>query len=134
MSTAPLRALVTLDRLVHEPARFAILAALTACQTTDFQSLQSMAGLTQGNLSRHLQKLEEGGLITIDKGFKGKRTQTWLEITPAGRSAFQDHWKRLEASVTEAKGWQSPTGGRRPGNLPIDTQPHVAAAPAKRPG
>jgi DNA-binding MarR family transcriptional regulator len=104
---APLEDLLTLNRLVHEPARFAILTALSACRKADFTFLQSITGLPQGNLSGHLQRLEEGGLVTIEKGFKGKYPQTWLEITPAGRAAFQKHWKRIDASRTEAKGWRA---------------------------
>src|SRR6266849_8517475 len=110
MSPAPFKDLLTLDRLVHEPARFAILTALTACQKADFQSLQAMTGLAQGNLSGHLQKLEEAGLVAIDKQFKGKYPQTWLEITPVGCAAYQDHWRRLETSVTEAKAWRASVG------------------------
>jgi DNA-binding MarR family transcriptional regulator len=104
--SAPLQDLVTLDRLVHEPARFAILTVLSARRRADFQSLQAMTGLGPGNLSAHLRRLRERGLITIDKRSNGTRLQTWLEITPAGRSAFQEHWKRLETnrspSVTDS--------------------------------
>jgi DNA-binding transcriptional ArsR family regulator len=104
---APLEDLLTVDRLVHEPARLAILTALSACSQADFQFLQSITGLPQGNLSGHLAKLEEGGLVTIEKRFKGKFPQTHLQITPAGRAAFQQHWKRLEASRKAAKGWRA---------------------------
>ena len=104
---APLEGLVTVDRLVHEPARLAILTALSACGKADFRFLQSITGLPQGNLSGHLARLEEGGLLTIEKGFKGKYPQTRLRITPAGRAAFQQHWDRLEASLKAAKGWRA---------------------------
>jgi DNA-binding transcriptional ArsR family regulator len=80
MSLAPLEDLVTLNRLVHEPARFAILTALTPYRKADFQFLQAITGLAQGNLSGHLQKLEAGRLITIEKRFKGKYPHTWLEV------------------------------------------------------
>jgi DNA-binding transcriptional ArsR family regulator len=110
MSLASFKDLATLDRLVSEPARLAILTALTACQKADFRSLTFMTGLAQGNLSGHLQKLEKGRLITIDKQFKGKYPQTWLEVTVAGRSALQEHWRRIETSKTEAKSWRAPAG------------------------
>jgi DNA-binding transcriptional ArsR family regulator len=104
---APLEGVVTLNRLVHEPARLAILTVLSACGRADFQFLQSITGLPQGNLSGHLSKLEEGGLVSIEKRFKGKYPLTRLRITPAGRAAFQHHWDRLEAGRKAAKGWRA---------------------------
>src|SRR5260370_17807702 len=88
MSPPLLEDLITLDRLVHEPARFAILTALTACQRADFQSLQAITGLAQGNLSAHLQKLEAGGLLTIGNQFNRKYPHTWVGGTPGGPPAL----------------------------------------------
>jgi DNA-binding transcriptional ArsR family regulator len=104
---APLEDLITVDRLVHEPARFAILTALSACRKADFRFLQSITGLPQGNLSGHLARLEAGGLVAIEKRFKGKYPQTWIRITTAGRSAFERHWGRLEASRKQARAWRA---------------------------
>ena len=70
--SAPFEELSNLDRLVHEPARLAILTALSACRTADFVYLLSLTGLTNGNLSRHLSKLEQAGLIAINKSFRGR--------------------------------------------------------------
>jgi DNA-binding transcriptional ArsR family regulator len=104
---APLNDLVTLNRLVHEPARLAILTALSACRKADFVFLQSVTGLPQANLSGHLAKLAAGGLVRIDKRFKGKYPQTWVQITPSGRKGFEEHWKRLDASRKEARAWRA---------------------------
>ena len=103
---APLEPLVTADRLVHEPGRLAVLTILDACKTADFRFLQAMTGLAQGNPSGHLSKLEQGGLITITKGFRGKYPRTTVQITAAGRRALATHWAQLEASRKEARGWR----------------------------
>ncbi|HEY3056658.1 MAG TPA: transcriptional regulator, partial [Thermoanaerobaculia bacterium] len=65
MSSQPFERLAGLDRLVHEPARLSILTALSACKSADFLFLQRLTGLSKGNLSSHLSKLEEGGLVAI---------------------------------------------------------------------
>lgn len=94
--SAPFEEVAALDRLVHEPARLAILTALSACKGADFVYLQRLAGLSKGNLSSHLSKLEEAGLVSIEKGFVGKVPNTHVKITTAGRRSVERHWKRLE--------------------------------------
>ena len=81
----PFEDMSTLDRLVHEPARLAILTALAACRGCDFLYLQSLTAISKGNLSNHLQRLDEGGLVNIEKGLKGRVPQTTLRLTPKGR-------------------------------------------------
>jgi DNA-binding transcriptional ArsR family regulator len=88
--------LAAIDRLIHEPARLVILTALSACIKADFLFLQSLTGLTAGNLSTHLTRLEEVGLITIEKRIIRKRTNTEAQITPLGDLAIQKHWEQLE--------------------------------------
>lgn len=95
-----------LDRLVHEPARLAILTALSACQTADFLFLQRLTGLTKGNLSSHLSKLEEAELVHIGKEFIGKTPHTSVSLTPAGRAAIERHWKQLERLRNDARRWR----------------------------
>lgn len=85
-----------LDRLVHEPARLAILTVLSACEETDFVFLQRATGLTNGNLSAHLSKLEDAGLIEITKRFLDKKPQTLVSLTTIGRDQITLHWYRLE--------------------------------------
>jgi DNA-binding MarR family transcriptional regulator len=97
--------LVASDKLVHEPARLAVLTALSACASADFVFLQRLTGLQSGNLSQHISKLEQGGLITITKGFSGKYPLTTVQITDAGRQAIDDHWARLDALKRAVAEW-----------------------------
>lgn len=94
---APFDDISALNRLVHEPARLAILTALSACDRADFVFLLSLTGLTKGNLSSHLSKLEQGGLVSIEKAFEHRQPITYLRLTPEGRERLQEHWDRLEA-------------------------------------
>jgi DNA-binding transcriptional ArsR family regulator len=87
---------VELDKLVHEPARLIILSVLISCERADFLFVQRLSGLSKGNLSNHLTKLEEGGLVQIEKTFVGKTPRTQLSITEKGRSAVEHHWQQLE--------------------------------------
>lgn len=95
-----------LDRLIHEPARMAILSALTSVKSADFTFLQRLTGLTMGNLSSHLSKLEEAGLIKVEKQFVDKRPNTLVALTPKGREAIENHWKQLDRLRENAKNWK----------------------------
>jgi DNA-binding MarR family transcriptional regulator len=95
-----------LDRLVHEPSRLAILTALSACQSADFLFLQNLTGLTGGNLSSHIHKLEDAGLVQTEKQFVDRRPNTQVQITSAGRSAIQTHWEQLETLHENAQTWK----------------------------
>ncbi len=86
-----------LDRIVHEPARLAILAVLSSADDVDFAFLQTATGLTKGNLSRQASKLEEAGYIAIRKYFRGKIPATGYRITAAGREALAAYVERLTA-------------------------------------
>ena len=92
----PFEHLASFDRLVHEPARLAILTALSACEKADFVFLRSLTGLTKGNLSSHLVKLEQGGLIGIEKTFEGKQPITYIALTSEGRDVLKVYWKRFD--------------------------------------
>ncbi len=91
------RSITDLDRLIHEPARLAIMSILFAAEEADFLFLLREAGLTKGNLSAHLSRLEEAGYVEIEKTFRGKLPQTICRLTPAGRKAFEDYRKQLKA-------------------------------------
>lgn len=95
-----------LDRLIHEPARLAILTALAACESADFTFLQRLTGLTKGNLSTHLSKLEAGKMVQIEKQFIGKRPNTLVRITEQGRSRIERHWQQLESLRKDSQQWQ----------------------------
>ncbi len=92
---ADLVGLTEIDRLVHEPARLAILALLYVIESADFIFLMSQTGLTWGNLSAHMSKLEEADYLEVEKSFKGKRPNTMLRLTPKGREAFRDYAGRM---------------------------------------
>jgi DNA-binding transcriptional ArsR family regulator len=98
--------LANLDRLVHEPARLAILTALTACQKADFLFLQRLTGLSAGNLSVHLSRLEEAGLIGSEKQIVGKRSNTQVWISGKGREVIDGHWQKLEDLRRDAGLWK----------------------------
>ena len=100
----PFEELAGLDRLIHEPARLAIMTALSASKGADFLFLQRITGLTKGNLSSHLSKLEDAGLVEIKKQFVGKTPNTVVSLTKSGRAAIDDHWQRLEKLRKSARG------------------------------
>ena len=100
METSP-RSLVEVDRLIHEPSRSVILAVLAAVQGADFLYLQRETGLTKGNLSVHLSKLEEAGYIAIEKTYRGKLPMTLCRITDEGRQAFETYRKQLKQFVEQ---------------------------------
>ena len=77
-----------LDEVVHQRVRLGILAVLTEADQADFAFLKEALGLTDGNLSRHLQVLEEAGFVRITKAFEGRRPRTWVQATKPGRAAF----------------------------------------------
>ena len=85
-----------LDRLIHEPGRLAILTVLSSVTDADFVFLQRATGLTKGNLSSHLTKLEEAGLVTIEKRFIRKKPNTNVALTKVGRQRIAGHWAQLE--------------------------------------
>jgi len=90
-----------LDRLVHEPARLMILAYLFVTDSADFVFLARQTGLTLGNLSSHVSKLEEAGYVEVEKSFRGKRPHTLLRLTHDGRAAFARYRNRLTRVLDE---------------------------------
>jgi DNA-binding transcriptional ArsR family regulator len=97
--------IVGLDKIIHEPARLAILTALSSCISADFTFLQRLTGLTQGNLSGHLLKLEEAKLIEINKKIVKKRPNTTIKLTPLGKTSIERHWKQLEDLRERSRVW-----------------------------
>jgi DNA-binding MarR family transcriptional regulator len=85
-----------IDRLVHEPARLMLMAVLYVVDSADFTFLMNQTGMTWGNLSAHMSKLEEAGYIEVEKSFKGKRPNTMLRLTPQGRTAFQAYRLKMK--------------------------------------
>jgi DNA-binding MarR family transcriptional regulator len=92
-----------LDRVIHEKARLSVLTSLvTHPKGLVFGDLKEMCGLTDGNLSRHLQVLEEAGFIDIQKGYDHNRPQTLCRITAQGRRRYLDYLQVLEQIVRDA--------------------------------
>jgi DNA-binding transcriptional ArsR family regulator len=95
---------VSLDRMVHEPARLAILAVLAGCESADFQFLLSATGLNKGNLSAQAIKLEETGYVTIEKRFSGRVPSTLYRLTPAGKAALAAYSHKLRLTLDLIEG------------------------------
>lgn len=110
--TTPFEELANLDKLIHEPSRLAILTALSACESADFISLRRLTGLSDGNLSVHLSKLEEAGLVDVQKQFVARKPSTQLKITKKGRTAIHHHWEQLTAIKKNAEAWENDSDGK----------------------
>ena len=98
MSLNP-RKVAEVDRLVHEPARLMIITILYAVESADFLYLERETGLTKGNLSSHLSKLEAAGYVEILKTYRGKIPLTVCQISDIGRQAFLDYRDQLKYIV-----------------------------------
>ncbi len=90
-----------LDKLIHEPARMSIMAVLYVLESADFTFLMNQTGLTWGNLSAHLTKLETAGYIEVVKSFKGKRPNTNLKLSNTGRDAFRKYMDQMKQVVND---------------------------------
>ena len=95
---------LVLDRLIHEPGRLAILTVLASVRDADFLFLLRATGLTKGNLSSHLAKLEDAGLVAIEKRFIRKKPNTNVTLTATGRTRIARHWEQLEQLKRRAEG------------------------------
>lgn len=91
----PFRPITDIDRLIHEPARLSVMAILSIVESADFLFLMRQSGLTRGNLSSHLSKLEAGGYVEITKEFVDKIPRTLLRLTETGTRAFQAYRQSL---------------------------------------
>ncbi len=103
--TTPFEDIAGLNKIIHEPARLAIMTALSVAKQADFLYLQSMTGLSKGNLSTHLSKLEDAELVAIHKHFKGKKPVTTASLTEQGREMFNEYWKKLDNLRSQATQW-----------------------------
>jgi DNA-binding MarR family transcriptional regulator len=90
------RSLAEVDKVVHEPARLMIMANLYVVESADFTFLLRQTGLTWGNLSSHLSKLEKAGYVSIEKSFLGRKPHTLLSLTEDGRQALQAYRHRMQ--------------------------------------
>jgi len=86
---------VEIDKLIHEPARLKIIAQLYVVESADFLFLMRQTGLSQGNVSGHLSKLEDAAYVEIEKGYIGKRPQTIISLTKKGRESFTKYIRNM---------------------------------------
>lgn len=91
----------SIDKLIHEPARLNIMTTLYVIESADFLFLMRRTGLTFGNLSAHMSKLEQAGYIEVIKKFIGKKPHTMLRITEKGRQAFDEYRKIMKDFFNE---------------------------------
>ena len=100
MSTLPtepeLHPLADINQTIHASARLMVLTYLYVVESADYVFLMHLTGLTWGNLSTHLKKLEEAGYIVMTKEFKGKKPHTTISLTQQGRDAFREYKKSMQ--------------------------------------
>lgn len=89
------------DRLIHEPARLVLMANLYVVDEADFVFLSHRTGLTAGNISSHMTRLEDAGYVNITKTFAGKRPRTVYGLTDTGRTAFENYRQHVSNLLTE---------------------------------
>jgi DNA-binding MarR family transcriptional regulator len=90
------RLIPDINRLIHEPARYNIMALLYVIERAEFLFVQNQIHLTPGNLSTHVSKLEAAHYVDIQKKFVGKKPKTFLKMTKSGRNAFKDYRKKMK--------------------------------------
>lgn len=99
----PRSAATNLDRLIHERMRLGIVSALAANDSLTFNDLKSLMNTTDGNLSVHARKLEDGGYIACNKSFEGRLPKTEYKITPSGRRALENYLNHMETLIHQAR-------------------------------
>jgi DNA-binding transcriptional ArsR family regulator len=87
---------IEIDKIIHEPARLQIMTQLYVVEEADFVYIMSQTGLTWGNLSSHMSKLEDAGYIEVRKEFQEKKPHTILKMTASGRTAFERYRSTLD--------------------------------------
>ena len=91
-----LNAIQNINKVIHEPARLLLMAHLFVVESADFLFLQRQTGLTWGNMSSHLRKLENAGYVAVEKEFIDKKPHTTLKLTDKGRRAFKEYRKNMK--------------------------------------
>lgn len=96
--------IMVINRIIHEPARYLIMAYLYVTESADALFLQRQTELTWGNLSSHLSRLEAAGYVRVKKDFLDKKPHTMLELTDSGRQAFGEYRKTMKQKLEELPG------------------------------
>jgi DNA-binding MarR family transcriptional regulator len=92
-----------LDRLIHEPARLLLVSNLAIVEEADFVYLSARTGLTAGNISSHMTRLEDAGYVHIEKSFAGKRPRTTYALTSIGRAAFERYRGQVDGLLRNGR-------------------------------
>lgn len=101
------------NRLIHEPARLAILTVLSSCASADFLFLQNATELTKGNLSVQLTNLEEAGLVIINKEIVERKMRTTVTLSKRGASEIEAYWKTMDAIRARMIGKENQSSHRK---------------------
>lgn len=91
-----------LNRLIHEPSRLAIMTVIRR-SGADYLFIRRLTGLSKGNLSNHLAKLEEAGLLTVDKHFEGKKPVTTVSLTEDGKETIETYWSEMKKTAESSE-------------------------------
>ena len=91
--------LADIDPLIHAPSRLRVMTYLYVVDSLDFVYLKRVTGMSWGNLSTHLTKLEEGGYIAIRKSFQDKKPNTMIQLTEEGRQAFRQYKDDMQQAL-----------------------------------
>ena len=91
-----LHPLADIDQVIHAPARLMVLTYLYVVTSADYVFLMHLTGLTWGNLSTHLTKLETAGYVEVEKEFKGKKPHSIVHLTDQGRAAFREYKRSMQ--------------------------------------
>lgn len=102
-AAAPATRAANLDRLMHDRTRLAIVTALSVNASLSFTELKGITQTTDGNLSVHARKLEEGGYVLCTKGFEGRLPKTQFTLTDAGHRALRQYLDHMEAIIKHAR-------------------------------
>jgi DNA-binding HxlR family transcriptional regulator len=92
-----------LDRMIHERMRLGIVSALAANESLTFNDLKSLMNTTDGNLSVHARKLEDGGYISCTKSFEGRLPKTEYKLTASGRRALENYLSHMETIIRQMR-------------------------------
>lgn len=92
-----------IDSLLNSPIRLAVMSLLMGAEEAEFTYVRDSVGTTDGNLSRHLSKLEESGLIEVRKTFDGKKPVTFQRATDKGRTELKEYVRNLESLIVSIR-------------------------------
>jgi len=103
-STEELQPIADIDPLIHAPTRLKIMAYLSIVESADFSFLMRQTGITRGNLSVNLRKLEEAGYVSITKEFVDRIPRTLIRLTEAGSQAIQTYRENMQNVLNDLLG------------------------------